>query len=71
MKLDMRVTLEKRNVWGEAGQLLYRRMEETPAPELSDCQHLMMHKETTEISHLSAHFAFANSAVYFTVVPLS
>ena len=69
MELNMWVMLKERNVWSEAGQLLHRRMEETWAPELSNCQHLITHKEcTTKVSHLSIHFAFMNSEVHFTVV---
>ena len=44
VEFDTWVTLKERNVWREAGQLLYRRMEESTAPELSDCHHLIIHK---------------------------
>ena len=44
VELDMRVTLEEWNVRSEAGQLLYRRVEEPSTPELSNCQYLITHK---------------------------
>ena len=60
VELNMRVTLEERNVWSEAGQLLYRRMEEPSAPELSDRQHLIIQRMPYTVSPLSAHLAFAD-----------
>ena len=61
VELNMWVTLQKRNVWSEAGQLLYRRMEEPSTPELSDRQHLIIQRMHCTVSPLCAYLAFANS----------
>ena len=52
VELNMRVTLEERNVWSESGQLLYCRMEEPSTPELSDRQHLIIQRKHFPVSPL-------------------
>ena len=67
VELNVRVTLEERNVWSEAGQLLYRRMEEPSAPELSDRQHLVKQRIHRTVSLLKGHLAFTDIVEHCTV----